>query len=187
MSTRRVAAIAAVIASLVAAASASAESDTTSVTITGGSLSYTVPLQADDFPNVQLNGLTQVVKANVDPYSITDARGSGAGWNLTISASQFSDGSGHTLPTGSLTLVNLGVPVPEVNLGGLVPPVPTLPASPIDGGTTQKIISAAALPLSGTGQWNFVPLANALVLSVPPTATPGTYTSTITTTLSTGP
>jgi hypothetical protein len=188
MFARRAAALAAITASLTVAVSAAAATDTTSVTITGGSLSYTTPLVASDFPDVQLNGLTQVVTANISPYAVTDARGTNDGWNLTVEATRFDDGSGVKLPAGSLTMVNVPVPLPGVSLAGLVPPVPSVPLNPIDGGgTAQKIASALAAPLSGTGQWTFTPTAGALVLSVPPTAAPGTYSSTITTTLATGP
>jgi hypothetical protein len=188
MNARRSVSVAAAIASLAAAGPAAAESDTTSVTITGGSLSYTTPLAAANFPDVQLNGLTQVVKANVSPYAVTDARGSGEGWNLTVDATPFENADGDTLPTGSLRMVDVPVPVPAVAGGGLVAPVPSVPLNPIDGGGgAQKIASALAVPLSGTGQWTFTPTIGALVLSVSPTAAPGTYTSTITTTLATGP
>ena len=34
---------------------------------------------------------------------VVDARGSGAGWNLQISATNFSDGAGHTLAPGTVT------------------------------------------------------------------------------------
>lgn len=180
-------ALAAMVAALTATAPAAAETDTTSVTIQGGSLVYTTPLTAGDFPSVTLNGLTQVVKADIDPYVVTDARGTADGWKLSIAASRFSDGAGHTLPAGSLAMVDVPIPTPGAVVDGVIPPVPSVPVDPIDGGSTQTIASAEAAPLSGTGQWTFTPTAGALVLTIPPDATPGTYSSTITTTLSTGP
>ncbi|MDP8908797.1 MAG: hypothetical protein M3N47_06695 [Chloroflexota bacterium] len=49
--------------------------------------------------------------------------------------------------------------------------------------TTQKFLTAAAVPLGGAGEWMFSPPAGALTLTVPPAVAPGTYTST----LATGP
>ena len=166
---------------------AQAAVDDTSVTIIGGALVYTTQLTAGDFPSVTLDGSAKVVTTNVNPYVVTDSRGGASGWNLTVQASQFSTGS-NTLPQGSLLMTVPPLPTKELlaNPLGLPPTVqPTLSA--IDGGSAQKIVSAAALPLVGGGAWTFTPLPNALALSVPAVVTPGTYTSTITTTLSTGP
>jgi hypothetical protein len=189
MCARVLVVICAVLGALAVAAPAHAAADPTSVTISAGTLQYTTPLTASDFPSVTLSGAQRVVTTDVNPYAVTDARGGAAGWNLTIAASQFSDGASNTLPTGSLLMA---VPPPPTtntlqNPLALPPTVqPTLSA--IDGAAAaQKIASAAALPLAGAGMWTFAPLTGALTLSVPAAVTPGTYTSTITTTLSTGP
>lgn len=171
---------------LVPAAAAQAATDTTSITLTGGSLTYGTPLTAGDFPSTALNGLPQLKTATINPYAVTDARGGSAGWHLTIEASQFDDGDGNTLPTGSLTMALPPVPTTDLSNVLAVPPVPAVSLTPIDAGGAQTIASAAALPLSGAGTWTFTPLTG-LTLSVPPAAVPGTYTSTITTTLATGP
>jgi putative surface cell wall-binding protein len=171
-------------------ASAAAATTTPSITLGPGTLSYTTPLTAQNFPNTTLTGLAQTVHAPLNPWAVTDARGSLLnGWNVTVSASQFSTGGGspNTLPTGSLSLTT--PPVPTTTLGNLsVPPVPVPTAAPIDGGSTQKIVTA--LLATGLGEWNFTPLnvaAGDLLLIVPAGAVAGTYTSTITTTLATGP
>jgi hypothetical protein len=170
--------------------SAAAATTTPSITLDAGTLSYTTPFTAQNFPNTTLTGLPQTVHAPVNAWVVTDARGSLLnGWNVTVSASQFSTGGGSpsTLPTGSLTLAT--PPVPSTTVGNLsLPPVPVPPAAPIDGGSTQKIVTAALA--AGLGQWTFTPLNAAggdLLLSVPAGAAAGTYTSTITTTLATGP
>jgi hypothetical protein len=171
-----------------APATAQAATDTTSIAITGGTLEYTTPFAAGDFPATTLTGAQQTKSANVEAFVVTDSRGGSAGWHLTIAASQFTASGGDTLPTGSLTMAV--PPVPTTTLGNLgIAPVPnaTLAATPIDGGSTQNIASAAALALSGAGKWTFTPLTGALSLTVPPAVAPGTYTSTITTTLATGP
>lgn len=175
------------IALLASPAPARAETDTSSIAITGGSLEYTTPLAAGDFPATTLNGAPQIKAADINPFKVTDSRGGSAGWHLSIAASQFSSGAS-TLPSGSLTMAVPPVPTTTLtNLG--VAPVPNaaLAATPIDGGSTQVIASAAAVPLGGAGAWTFTPVAGALTLTVPPAVAPGTYSSTITTTLSTGP
>jgi hypothetical protein len=167
MSTRsRLTAVAAAVAALVGAPAAQAATDNTSVTLGPGTLDYTTPFSAGDFPNTTLNG-----------------------WNVTVSASQFSTGGGSpsTLPTGSMTLAT--VPVPTTTLGNVsLPPIPVPLTSAIDGGSTQKMATAALA--QGLGQWTFTSLnagGGDLLLTVPPSALAGTYTSTITTTLATGP
>ena len=171
-------------------ATAVAATTAPSITLGAGTLSYTTPFTAQNFPNTTLTGLAQSVHAQLNPWAVTDARGSLLnGWNVTVSASQFSTGGGSpsTLPTGSLTLAT--PPVPTTTGGNLsVAAVPVPTAAPIDGGSTQKIVTAALA--TGLGEWIFTPLNAAggdLLLSVPAGAVAGTYTSTITTTLATGP
>ncbi len=126
--------------------------------------------------------------SHVPPQAVTDARGGSLGWNLTVQASQFTSPSSNVLPQGSLVMAVPPLPTkdPVANPLGLPPAVqPTLTA--IDGGSAQKLVSAAAAPLVGAGAWTFTPLPDALTLSLPGVVAPGTYTSTITTTLSSGP
>src|SRR5437763_9534778 len=115
-------------------ADAMAATTSPSITLGAGTLTYTTPFAAANFPNTTLTGLAQTVHASVDPWVVTDARGSLLnGWNVTISASQFSTGGGSpsTLPTGSLSLAT--PPVPTTTAGNLsVAPVPVPPLAPID-------------------------------------------------------
>jgi hypothetical protein len=170
--------------------SATAATTTPSITLGAGTLTYTTPFTAQNFPNTTLTGLAQSVHASINTWAVTDARGSLLnGWNVTVAASQFTTGGGSpsTLPTGSMSLATPAVPT---TTGGnlSVAPVPVATAAPIDGGSTQKIATAAIA--TGLGEWIFTPLNVAggdLLLSVPAGAVAGTYTSTITTTLATGP
>ena len=172
-----------------APSNATAATDSTSVTLGAGTLSFSVAPTAADFSNVALTGATQTVTTNFDDWRVLDARGNGAGWNVTIAASQFSDGASHTLPTGSLTLKSpVATKVDPLNLA--LPPLPQgLPPWTIDAGSAVKVESALAG--TGQGEWNFDQLnlagAKDLQLTVPADATAGTYTSTITSTLSSGP
>jgi putative surface cell wall-binding protein len=189
MQVRMTAAVVAALGALgVAAGPAQAADDTTSIAISAGALTYVTPLAAANFPAVTLNGLQQTARTSISPFVVNDARGGSAGWNLTVEASQFTHSNGSdTLPAGSMSMAL--PPVPTTTVGNLgTPPVVTGTAlQPLDGGSAQKVVSAPATPLSGAGQWTFTPLADTLTLLVPAAVEPGTYTSTITSTLSTGP
>lgn len=164
--------------------------DTTSVTLSAGSLTFPTTLAASNFPATQLNGQVQTLNAAVGDWSVNDATGALLGWTVQVKASQFTDNNGtagdatddKTLPPGSLTLA-----LPTVGAGAsqssLLAPV-TLAITPIDTGVNQ--ILAQAIATEGSGLWNFTQGADDLTLVVPPTVKAGTYTSTITTTLSAG-
>jgi hypothetical protein len=169
---------------------AHAATDDMSISLLGGTLDYTTPLTAENFPATTLTGLPQVVHAAINPWVVTDSRGSlVAGWNMTVSASQFSTGGGSpvSLPAGSMTMATSPVPATTVgNLSLAAAPVPTLSA--IDGAGAQKMATAAIA--QGLGRWTFTPANLAggdLTLTIPANAVAGTYSSTITTTLATGP
>jgi putative surface cell wall-binding protein len=186
--TERIVGIASVLVALAAAPVAQAATDDTSITLAAGELTYTTPFTAGDFPSTTLTGLAQTKRASVNAWTVTDARGSLLnGWNVTVAASQFTAGGGKTLPTGSMTLAT--PPAPTTTFGNLsLPPVPVPLAAPIDGGSTQKMATAAVA--QGLGQWTFTSVnagGGDLALTVPPDAQAGTYTSTITTTLASGP
>ena len=181
------------IAALALPSSALAATDDTNITINGGVLNYTTPFSAGDFPATTLNGLPQAKTANINDWTVTDNRGSAAGWNLTISASRFTCSTSGTcgtdqFPSSSLTLATVGVPTTDLLNNVAIPPVFVPAVTPLDsGGAAQKIATAAALPLNGTGAWTFSHAAGGLALVVPASTSPGTYTSTITTTLASGP
>ncbi|UCZ52147.1 WxL domain-containing protein [Bacillus shivajii] len=72
--------------------------------VTGGQLSIEVP-NATTFAGVTLDGTVQTTTASLDSLKIVDPTGTGAGWNVQVSASpiQKDDGT-HTLPKESLNL-----------------------------------------------------------------------------------
>src|SRR4051812_41261216 len=76
---------------LIATSAALAATLTATATVGTGSLSLTHAATAA--LSTTLDGTDQTV--NYSPVlSVVDSRGSGAGWNLTVSATNFSDGSG---------------------------------------------------------------------------------------------
>ena len=184
--TRLALATAAALAAL--AVPAQAATDTTSIQLTGGSLSFTQQPLADDFPATSLTGAPQLVTANMNDWKVNDARGTGAGWNVTFQATQFDDGAGHTLPAGSLkVLAPVATPANVLNVA--VPPLLQGLTFTLDSGSAVPVVSAAAG--TGQGEWVFdqlnAPVAKDLQLTVPATAYAGTYTSNLTFTLGATP
>ena len=188
MSARKyvIAAVAAIAAVPAVAGPANAATDPTQIQLIGGSLAFATPFTAENFANLTLNGQVQTVNAAVNDWAVNDSRGSLLGWNVTAEASQFTDSSGQTpktLPAGSLTLTGPAVSAGAGQSGTLAPVVAPLTTA-LDGGLPVPV--AIAAPLTGQGLWNFDQDTTDLTLVVPPTAEAGTYTSTITTTLSPG-
>jgi WxL domain surface cell wall-binding len=168
-----------------------------SFALTGGQLGVAAPATL-----TWSAALTGYDLAVVDPTDTTltvdDARGTGAGWNLTAAATTFTTSGSATLPnTGTFSITgstssasattapsaacasNATCVLPTES--GVTYPVSitTAPSSP----TPVKIYNAAlntgvgAITLSPAGWW----------LSVPGKSASGTYTSTITLAITTGP
>jgi hypothetical protein len=125
-----------------------------------------------------LDGTDQTV-SYAPVLSIVDARGSGAGWNLTISATTFSDGFGHTLAPGQVSSVaaacNAGNSCTAASSSGITYPLTI-------GGTASKFFNAAVN--SGLGKIDVTPAVDVVI---PGNAYAGTYTSTVTLAAATGP
>jgi hypothetical protein len=167
-------------------APAALAADDTSVTVSSGTLAITADPTAPDFSGVTLDGTAKQTTTTLSTFEVNDSRGTGAGWNVTVSATQFKehDGTayvtgGKTLPTGSLSMA-----APTVAADGTTSPVPTLTAGPytIDGASV-KIASASAD--TGMGKYDFS--SSALTLTVPSSAYAKGYRSSLTVTLATGP
>jgi WxL domain surface cell wall-binding len=125
-----------------------------------------------------LDGTDQTVNYSA-LLGIVDARGTGAGWNLQISATTFSDGSGHTLAPGSVSSAaqacHAGSSCTAATNSGI-----TLPLTVT--GVAAKFFNAAAL--TGLGKLDVTPTMSVLI---PGNAYAGTYTSTVTLAATTGP
>jgi len=166
-------------AGLSIAGSLPAFADETTVVVTGGTLTMTTPLTGN-FAGVTITGQDQVTTATTDAFSVSDLRGSGAGWHITAQATQLSDGAitPKTLAAGSLTMS-----APTVDSPNTSSPDPTgLGAYVIDNGAAT--IATAAID-AGMGTYDFS--QTTMTLAIPADVKAASYTSTVTLSVVTGP
>lgn len=179
---------------VVGATAPSALADDTNVTVTGGSLSLG-SITTGDFGGVTLNGTAQSTTATMNAFTVTDARGTGLGWNVTISASSFKEyasgayvESGKTLGASRFTMAQASAAkvdssssaIPSMTSGTY-----TLDADSNADGTSEAVKIASAATGDGMGSYTVTP--GQLSLSVPANVYAKTYRSDVTVTLSTGP
>lgn len=165
---------------------APAGATTASATLTAGSLGFASTPGNVTFPSVALDGSNRTVNAS-QALDIADATGSGAGWNITATSTLFTSG-GHTLPTGSVTVgsapgaptCDTGVTCTVAGTNNVSYPY-SLPAG-ATAPTATKLFSAAA----GTGLGDQT-LSPAWTLAIPANAYAGSYSSTWTLSLVSGP
>jgi len=171
-------------ATLVAATVAIAGNITATATVNGaGSLGLSHGATAA-IGTVTIDGTDQSVAYTI-PLSITDVRGNGAGWNATITSTSFSDGSGHSLATSASSVSAVAVacvaggsctnPTNAVAYALAVPAGATAP-------TAVKLFDAAAN--TGMGRFTVTPTIN---VSIPGNVYAGTYNSTVTVAVVSGP
>lgn len=170
---------------------ATSAADDTNITVAAGSLTITTAPTAGNFSTVTLDGTAKQTTATLDDFEVNDSRGSGAGWHVTISATQFAehDGTdyvtnGKTLATGSLALEQL-----TVAQDGTTSNNPTITSGPytIDAGSAVSVASAATG--DGMGKYDFSAADNSITmtLSVPASAYAKTYRSEVTVDVISGP
>lgn len=154
------------------------------VGITGGQLAVD-EITVGSFTAVVLEGKTQSTFADINAFNITDPTGTGAGWNVVMSATQFIDTeTGKTLPLGSLSVVTPSLT--EADIGSSPAEEITKREGVIDNGTGVSILSAGAGAGMGTYTASFTPDSLKLHL-LPKDVYSGTYTSTISVTINSGP
>jgi len=168
------------------AARISAETATVTVTSGSGLSLTTAPI---NLGGVTLNGTNQTAASlsTVNTWSLVDSRGTGEGYNVTIEATDFDDGNGNVMNISSpfrefkIQLMNTNI---VALAGGPAPTssVPQLAAIPESGNPPLKILSAGV----GEGQGSYELHPN-FTLDVPANTVAGTYTSTVTVTIATGP
>ncbi|MDQ4126309.1 MAG: WxL domain-containing protein [Actinomycetota bacterium] len=173
---------------------APARADDTNVTVTGASLALG-SITTGDFGGVTLNGAAQTTTGTMSAFSVTDSRGTGVGWNVTVSASAFKEyasGSyvegGRTLGTSRFTMGQASAAKSDSSSSGLPTMTSgtyTLDADTNADGTSEAVKIASAATGDGMGAYSVTP--GQLSLSIPASAYAKTYRSDVTVTLSTGP
>jgi hypothetical protein len=151
-----------------------ADTTTTSVLVASGGLSLVTTPAATVFSAVTLTGTAQNATASL-PLHVSDLTGSNAGWHVTL--------AGANLVNGADSLVVTATPAAAAceSSGSCV--ATTTTGAPF-------AVTATATPLDGaainTGEGT-VKFTTALATTVPPLANTGTYSSTYTLTLVSGP
>jgi hypothetical protein len=130
-----------------------------------------------------LDGTDQTVTYQV-PLTATDARGTGGGWNLTITSTTFNTGT-HTLATTASSLTaatsvctsgsTCTTPTNAISLPVTVPAATTAP-------TAVKFFNSAANTGMGT-----ITVTPTISVAIPGNAYAGSYASTLTVAIAAGP
>jgi hypothetical protein len=161
---------------LVATTAALAGTLTATAAVTGAS-GISMALPSDPSVSDTLDGTDQVVSWSA-ALGVVDARGTGAGWNLTMSSTSFSDGAGHTLSPGAVSGVSAAC-----HGGNSCTAATNSITYPLTlGGTAAKFFNAASA--SGMGKIDVTPSVD---VAIPGNAFAGTYTSTVTLAAVSGP
>src|SRR5262249_14512852 len=166
--------------------SAGAVADTAPVTGTLAAGTLSESTSATPSFSVTLNGTDQTASYTL-PISVTDSRGSGAGWNLTVTSTQFSTGGGSPNRLAASASTINGVSATCGAGASCTDPTNTvryplgLPAgSPAP--TAVKFFNAALN--TGLGKFTITPTVQ---VTVPANSFAGTYTSTVTLAIVSGP
>lgn len=157
-------------------------SATTTATVKPGFRTIGDPTGTTSFDDVTITGLAQTTTATLGGFTVADLTGTGAGWQVSVEASQFKNvDTGNTLTTGSLTMARPNAEAQE-GVTSTAPSILPTGSSVIDNGPIE--IASAAVD-EGMGTYDFDPAG--LTLSLPGDVKADTYTSTISLTLAVGP
>jgi hypothetical protein len=175
-------------------AGAATSNDTTQFAVTAGALAFGTPApDVPNLPSLTLNGQVQTLNGQMASFAMSDATGSGSGWNVSVigdtaalkspvfkeycnsgsacgsvPANSYASG-GATLAPNSLTLSSTGAGFTAQNGTTGTPPTHQC-GSPcnVDSGSQVKVVSAAIGAGMGTYQANTYG-ASSLALSAPTT------------------
>jgi hypothetical protein len=155
-------------------------------TVTAGTTLTATGVGSPTF-SLTLNGADQTASYTL-PVSVVDARGlaAGGGWNLTITSTQFNDGSGHTFPATASTITGVTTacgasstclaPTNAVTNSNLAVPAGVSAPAPV------KYENAATATGLGTNT-----VSATVQVAVPANVFAGSYSSTVTVAIAAGP
>ena len=147
------------------------------IQLNGGSLSViTHPV---DFGTLSLTGLEQTIDTQPSPWTAADARGTGAGWNVTVSSTDFASAG------GTITVDNSKLRLPDANIvtvsGNTAPTSQVTTYQPL---STSPLVILSAVLGAGKGTYDFTPDMRQIV---PADVAPGTYEAFLTVSINSGP
>ena len=166
-----------------AAGAATTANPTVTGTVAGGALSVATSAAPTFSANLALGDSTPTYTL---PLTAVDTTGTGAGWNLTITSTQFTTGGGtpHTLAANASTITGVPSPVCVPHLhhptNAVTYPV-SVPAA-ATAPTAVKFFNAAAN--TGLGSFTVTPTVGVFV---PAASFAGSYSSTLTVSIVSGP
>jgi hypothetical protein len=182
MKSRLVISLAVAAAALVVAAVAIAGTVTATATVTGAaslSLSHGSTATISD----TLDGTDQAVNYTL-PLTLADARGTGTGWNLTVTSTTFTTGS-HTLATTASSIASVSSACVAggtcTNATNSIAYPLTIPAAATAPAAVKLFNSAAT---TGLGRFTITPSIN---VTIPGNSFAGSYASTLTIAAVSGP
>jgi len=141
----------------------------------------TITTAAITFPDVILDGSTQMVTGSTSPWR-ADGTGETGGWNITVASTDFSNGAGKTIAVSNFQVRLLDSSIVWVSGDDIGMPVSTQTTFATLSGTALKITAAAVG--EGDGVYDLTPDFR---LTVPAETYTGNYTATVTIVISTGP
>jgi len=141
----------------------------------------TISSAAISFPGVSLDGDPHTVDGSTSAWR-ADGVGETGGWNVTVSSTDFDDGSGKTIAVSNFQIRLLDTNIDYVSGDEINLPVSTQTTFAALSGTGLKIASAAVG--YGNGVYDMTPDFR---LTVPAETYAGDYTATVTVSISTGP
>ena len=168
------------VAALIAVPAVLADSYDATANVSGGALSEST--SSTPSVNVTLNGTNQTPTYNMD-IAVTDATGTGNGWNLTITSTRFDAGGGKVLSNSASQVTAASAvctstctaPTNAITYPFTLPAGATAP-------TAVKLFNAAAS--TGMGAFTVTPTVG---VTIPANAFAGTYTSTVTLAIASAP
>jgi hypothetical protein len=149
------------------------------LTVTGGALAFqgTAPT-VGTFTGITLNGTDQLTSAAIPTFTVVDPTGSGAGWNVALSFTDLSNGAATILASG----ISMLAPVVSA-AGGLLTGVTGSAIASVNNAAPNKFVVATATNGGGT----YLVSPGFLKLLVPAGTATGTYTTTATIAVTSGP
>jgi hypothetical protein len=141
----------------------------------------TISSAAISFPGVTLDGDPHTVDGSTSAWR-ADATGETGGWNVTVSSTDFDNGSGKTIAVSNFKIRLLDANIAWVSGDDINMPVSTQTTFTALGGTGLKIASAGVG--DGNGVYDMTPDFR---LTVPAETYAGNYSATVTVSISVGP